>query len=30
MVRLEPNLDGYATRRPHETAVVVFEPRRPD
>jgi F420H(2)-dependent quinone reductase len=29
MARLEPNLDGYATRRPHETAVVVFEPRRP-
>jgi F420H(2)-dependent quinone reductase len=26
MARLEPNLDAYATRRPHETAVVVFEP----
>ena len=27
MARLEPNLDGYATRRPKGTAVVVFEPR---
>ena len=27
MARLEPNLDAYATRRPGETAVVVFEPR---
>jgi deazaflavin-dependent oxidoreductase (nitroreductase family) len=26
MARLEPNLDAYATRRSHETAVVVFEP----
>jgi deazaflavin-dependent oxidoreductase (nitroreductase family) len=24
---LDRNLDGYAARRPHETAVVVFEPR---
>lgn len=24
---LDTNLDGYAARRPHETAVVVFEPR---
>jgi hypothetical protein len=24
---LEGNLDGYAARRPHETAVVVLEPR---
>ena len=24
---LDKNLDGYAARRPHETAVVVFEPR---
>ena len=24
---LDKNLDGYASRRPHETAVVVFEPR---
>ena len=24
---LDENLDGYAARRPHETAVVVFEPR---
>ena len=24
---LDENLDSYATRRPHETAVVVFEPR---
>ena len=24
---LDQNLDGYAARRPHETAVVVFEPR---
>ena len=27
MAILEPNLDAYATRRPGETAVVVFEPR---
>jgi F420H(2)-dependent quinone reductase len=27
MRQLEPNLDAYATRRPTETAVVVFEPR---
>src|SRR5690349_12179480 len=27
MARREPKLDGYATRRPGETAVVVFEPR---
>jgi len=27
MRRREPNLDGYAERRQHETAVVVFEPR---
>jgi deazaflavin-dependent oxidoreductase (nitroreductase family) len=27
MRELDPNLDGYAARRPHETAVVVFEPR---
>ena len=27
MRRLEPNLDGYAERRPGQTAVVVFEPR---
>jgi F420H(2)-dependent quinone reductase len=26
MARLEPNLDAYASRRSHETAVVVFEP----
>jgi hypothetical protein len=25
---LDQNLDGYAARRPQETAVVVFEPRR--
>jgi F420H(2)-dependent quinone reductase len=25
---LDRNLDGYAARRPHETAVVVLEPRR--
>jgi hypothetical protein len=24
---LDKNLDGYAARRPQETAVVVFEPR---
>jgi hypothetical protein len=24
---LDENLDGYAARRPHETAVVVLEPR---
>jgi deazaflavin-dependent oxidoreductase (nitroreductase family) len=24
---LDEDLDGYAARRPHETAVVVFEPR---
>jgi hypothetical protein len=24
---LDDNLDGYATRRPQETAVVVLEPR---
>jgi F420H(2)-dependent quinone reductase len=29
MASLEPNLDAYATRRPHETAVVVFEPTFP-
>ncbi|TME81055.1 MAG: nitroreductase family deazaflavin-dependent oxidoreductase [Chloroflexi bacterium] len=28
MEQREPNLDGYAARRSHETAVVVFEPRR--
>ena len=27
MRRREPNLNGYAARRPGETAVVVFEPR---
>jgi deazaflavin-dependent oxidoreductase (nitroreductase family) len=27
MAQVEPKLDGYATRRPRETAVVVFEPR---
>jgi deazaflavin-dependent oxidoreductase (nitroreductase family) len=27
MARRDPNLDAYATRRPGETAVVVFEPR---
>ena len=27
MRQLDPNLDAYATRRPTETAVVVFEPR---
>jgi deazaflavin-dependent oxidoreductase (nitroreductase family) len=27
---LDKNLDGYAARRPHETAVVVLEPRDPD
>lgn len=27
MRELDENLDGYAARRPHETAVVVFEPR---
>jgi len=27
MRRVEPNLDGYAERRPSGTAVVVFEPR---
>jgi deazaflavin-dependent oxidoreductase (nitroreductase family) len=27
MAGIEPNLDAYATRRPGETAVVVFEPR---
>ncbi|HEX5823315.1 MAG TPA: nitroreductase family deazaflavin-dependent oxidoreductase [Candidatus Limnocylindrales bacterium] len=27
MQRREPNLEGYAARRPRETAVVVFEPR---
>ncbi len=27
MRQIEPNLDAYATRRPTETAVVVFEPR---
>jgi deazaflavin-dependent oxidoreductase (nitroreductase family) len=29
---LDQNLDGYAERRPHETAVVIFEPlgERPD
>ena len=26
---LDENLDSYAARRPHETAVVVFEPRAP-
>ena len=29
MRQVEPNLDGYAARRSRETAVVVFEPRRP-
>jgi F420H(2)-dependent quinone reductase len=29
MRALEPRLDAYATRRPGETAVVVFEPRSP-
>ena len=29
MRALEPRLDAYATRRPGETAVVVFEPRPP-
>jgi hypothetical protein len=24
----DPNLDAYAARRPRQTAVVVFEPRR--
>jgi deazaflavin-dependent oxidoreductase (nitroreductase family) len=28
MAQVEPKLDGYATRRPQGTAVVVFEPRR--
>ncbi|MFL5757579.1 MAG: nitroreductase family deazaflavin-dependent oxidoreductase [Chloroflexota bacterium] len=28
IAKLDPNLDGYAARRPRETAVVVFEPRR--
>ena len=28
MEQREPNLDGYAARRSHQTAVVVFEPRR--
>jgi deazaflavin-dependent oxidoreductase (nitroreductase family) len=27
---LDKNLDGYAARRPHETAVVVLEPSRTD
>lgn len=27
---LDRNLDGYAARRPHETAVVVFQPRGAD
>jgi hypothetical protein len=27
---LDRNLDGYASRRPGETAVVVLEPRSPD
>ena len=27
MRRIEPRIDAYATRRPNETAVVVFEPR---
>jgi deazaflavin-dependent oxidoreductase (nitroreductase family) len=27
---LDKNLDAYAARRPHETAVVVFEPRAED
>jgi F420H(2)-dependent quinone reductase len=27
MTRVVPNLDGYATRRPRGTSVVVFEPR---
>jgi F420H(2)-dependent quinone reductase len=27
MARSDPNLDGYATRRSRQTAVVVFEPR---
>ena len=29
MAKLDPNLDQYATRRPGETAVVVFEPLVP-
>jgi len=29
MARLEPNRDAYASRRPGDTAVVVFEPRAP-
>jgi hypothetical protein len=24
---IDRNLDGYAARRPHETAIVVLEPR---
>jgi hypothetical protein len=27
MASVEKNLDGYATRRPRGTALVVFEPR---
>jgi deazaflavin-dependent oxidoreductase (nitroreductase family) len=27
---IDRNLDGYASRRPHETAVVVLEPRGPE
>ena len=27
---IDKNLDGYATRRPTETAVVILEPRRND
>jgi F420H(2)-dependent quinone reductase len=27
MAAVAPNLDGYAARRPRETAVVIFEPR---
>jgi deazaflavin-dependent oxidoreductase (nitroreductase family) len=29
MAQAEPNLDGYAERRPKGTAVVIFEPRTP-
>jgi deazaflavin-dependent oxidoreductase (nitroreductase family) len=27
--QIDKNLDSYAARRPEQTAVVVFEPRRP-
>jgi deazaflavin-dependent oxidoreductase (nitroreductase family) len=29
MAQSDPNLDGYASRRSRETALVVFEPREP-